>query len=73
MNNAIKKKPTPKIQQSEYEEAAESYMGWCIECAEFTRDETEPDAEGYDCPKCGSDNTVVGAEDALVAGLFEFA
>lgn len=45
-------------------------MGWCTECNEFTRDMTEPDAEGYKCPVCDG-MTVMGAENALISGLIE--
>lgn len=38
---------------------------WEAKCKKFTRDCTEPDAEGYDCPKCGG-KTVMGAENALM-------
>lgn len=61
-----------KIQLCDYLAARENYKGWCPECQEFTRDMTEPDAEGYDCPVCGG-NTVIGAEDAMMGGLFEFS
>jgi len=54
----------------EYEEATEGYMGWCTNCQGFTRECTEPDAHGYDCPQCGLDN-VSGAEDALLCGIIE--
>lgn len=60
-----------KIDEDEYLEATESYSGWCTSCKEFTRENTEPDAEGYDCPKCLERN-VVGAEDALLRGFIEF-
>ena len=59
------------ISQADYEEATELYRGFCTVCEAFTRDETEPDAHGYDCPNCGQ-STVVGAEDALLEGLIEF-
>ena len=59
------------INQVDYLEAAEQYLGWCTECEEFTRDCTEPDATGYDCPECDG-HTVVGAEQALLEGLFTF-
>jgi Zn finger protein HypA/HybF involved in hydrogenase expression len=64
-------KATP-ISQAEYELAREQYDGWCHVCKDFTREETEPDAEEYDCPECGG-NTVTGAENALIAGLIELA
>ena len=46
-------------------EARAGYEGWCTECEEWTRDCTEPDAEGYDCPVC-EENTVIGAEMYLM-------
>ena len=62
----------PKITQERYEEACESYEGWCKVCQDFTRAECEPDADKYPCPECKA-NTVVGAENALIMGLFEFS
>lgn len=57
----------PKVTEAEYLEATEGYMGWCPFCLEFTRPQTEPDAEGYDCPEC-KQNCVMGAEQALLLG-----
>lgn len=51
----------------EYQGACDDYMGWCVFCCEFTRPQTEPDAEGYDCPECGL-NSVMGAEQAVLLG-----
>jgi len=53
-----------KITESRYSEARSSYEGWCVECLEFTRSQTEPDAQDYDCPQCEED-TVIGAENLL--------
>ncbi len=53
-----------KITESRYSEARSSYEGWCVECLEFTRSQTEPDAQDYDCPQC-EENTVIGAENLL--------
>ena len=64
--------PATKVAESDYLDATDSYTGWCTNCKEFTRDCTEPDAEGYDCPECEK-NTVIGAEDALLQGLIEFS
>jgi len=50
-----------------YEAATENYEGFCTRCQKFTRDCTEPDAEGYDCPCC-KQLTVMGAEQALMVG-----
>jgi len=60
--------PATKVAESDYLDATDSYTGWCTNCKEFTRDCTEPDAEGYGCPEC-EQNTVIGAENALIAGL----
>lgn len=54
----------------EYLEMEDDYQGYCTACREWTRDATESDAEGYDCPACGCD-TVVGAGNALLLGLVE--
>lgn len=59
------------ITRAEYQEAREGYLGWCTGCEEFTRETTEPDAEGYDCPKCEG-ATVIGVENALCEGRFTF-
>jgi Zn finger protein HypA/HybF involved in hydrogenase expression len=59
------------VSEEEYVQAVDDYRGWCTHCKEFTRDMTEGDAEGYDCPKCDQ-NTVVGAENALIMGLIDF-
>lgn len=59
------------IPEARYLEATEAYEGWCSLCEEFTRDMTEPDAEGYKCPVC-QDMTVMGAENALIMGQFTF-
>lgn len=53
------------ITMDRYHEVRGGYEGYCTECEEFTRTQTEPDAEGYDCPACGC-NTVIGAEVALM-------
>jgi hypothetical protein len=58
--------------EQDYLDAVESNTGYCITCKEFTRECTEPDAEGYDCPECGK-NTVMGAEQALVCDLLTFS
>lgn len=59
------------ITEAAYLEAVEAYMGFCVgTCKEFTRDMTEPDAEGYNCPMCG-EATVMGAEQALIVGQIE--
>ena len=59
------------ISQEMFEEAVSGDCGWCTNCLSFTRDETEPDAIGYDCPCC-EENTVMGAEQALLTGEIIF-
>jgi hypothetical protein len=58
------------VDESEYIEATENYTGWCPVCEEFTRDDTEPDAEDYRCPSC-DERHVMGAKFALICGLIE--
>ena len=54
----------PRFNEETYLELEENYQGFCTKCEEVTRDNTEPDAEGYDCPHCGQ-NTVIGAMEYL--------
>ena len=51
--------------EEEWLEYRESYQGYCTNCEEWTRDQTEPDATDYDCPVCG-ENSVIGAEMYLM-------
>lgn len=64
------KEPWP-VTEEEYANSSNNYIGWCTECHEFTRECTEPDAEGYDCPKCRG-FSVMGAEQALLSGTITF-
>lgn len=57
-----------KVREESYRDATEENLGWCTNCKEFTRDQTEPDAEYYECPECGM-RTVFGAEEALLRGI----
>jgi len=59
-----------EISADEYEHYRDIYQGYCTNCKEFTKDGTEPDATGYDCPQCEKP-TVMGAEEALMCGEFE--
>ena len=60
-----------QITEEMYQMAVESNSGWCTACGEFTRDNTEPDAEEYNCPQC-EENTVMGAEQALLLDEITF-
>lgn len=60
-----------KVKVEDYNEAVDQYLGWCTVCKDFTRDSTEPDASGYDCPEC-EENSVMGAENALILGVIIF-
>jgi len=51
-----------------YMAARSNYEGWCTECKDWTRECTEPDAEGYDCPECDQ-QTVIGADLYLLRYL----
>lgn len=55
---------TVKISVARFREAIRCYEGYCLDCGEFTRETTEPDANGYDCPVCEG-RKVVGAENLL--------
>lgn len=57
--------------EADFMDMRESYQGFCTACQKFTRDSTEGDARGYDCPVC-EQNTVIGAEEALIDGEIEF-
>lgn len=59
-----------KIRFARYQNAVDNYEGWCKTCQRFTGDQVEPDAEDRECEECGEDS-VVGAENALVEELFE--
>ena len=59
-----------KISEEEYLDNEDSYMGFCTNCNEFTRCETEPDAEDYDCPEC-EDDSVIGAMTAMMEGYIK--
>ena len=54
-----------------FKKMCEEYKGYCTNCKKFTRDCTEPDATGYDCPRCKK-NTVMGAEQAMIEGYISF-
>lgn len=58
--------------EEQFIEAAESNLGYCKVCKEFTTDFAEPDARGYACKECGEAHSVFGAEEALLMGLVEF-
>ena len=58
------------LHEAEVRQADRDSQGWCLTCEEFTRDCTEPDAEDYDCPKCG-ENQVVGAQQAVLLGAVD--
>ncbi len=60
----------PTITIDCYMSATDNHMGWCPECEDFTRDSTEPDAQGYDCPVCDG-HAVMGAEDAMIQEEFD--
>jgi len=62
----------PKISERRYREACREYEGWCTACGDFTTCEVEPDAVGYRCDCC-DENTVMGAEEALLCGEFIFS
>ena len=56
-----------KISMEEYQACSEEYMGYCLDCQDFTAHQVEPDARNYECPKCG-ELRVFGAEEAMMMG-----
>jgi len=56
------------VSEDYYHEMTDSCQGYCSTCGDFTRDTTESDARDYDCPQCG-ENTVMGADEAMLEGL----
>lgn len=60
-----------QISVEEYHSLEDSYQGYCKVCDDFTRDCTESDAEGYDCPVCESKDSVVGVGNALLMDLLD--
>jgi len=59
------------VNESDYQDAQESNMGFCTFCKAFTTDSCEPDARRYKCDVCGYP-TVYGAEEALLQGMITF-
>lgn len=64
---------TTIVSQDDYVDATENYLGWCTVCEAFTRENCEPDCRDYNCEQCGYEHSVMGAEEALMEGLLEFA
>jgi hypothetical protein len=47
-----------------------NYDGYCTKCGSIQHGNTEPDAEGYECSKCG-EMAVLGMDNALCMGFIE--
>ena len=60
------------ISEDRFSEATENYEGFCTVCNDFTTGQCEPDARKYHCESCEND-TVYGAEEALIMGLISFS
>jgi len=58
------------LTDSQFAYASDQFEGYCTHCKALTRYQTDPDAEGYDCPDCGR-WTVMGIDQALIHGLIE--
>ncbi len=58
-----------KIKVEDYNDAIDQNIGWCTVCDDFTMEAVEPDATNYFCEMC-EENSVMGAENALLEGLF---
>jgi hypothetical protein len=61
----------PTVDLSTFMEATEEDLGWCPRCVAFTTSMCEPDAQDRTCDDC-SHACVVGAEMAMVSGMFTF-
>jgi hypothetical protein len=61
--------PIPKLSIDDYQEMDYCSQGVCKACGAINGD-CEPDAEDYPCDDCG-ENQVVGAQNALIEGMFE--
>lgn len=60
-----------KLTERRYHKLCASYAGYCEYCDKVTRSSgVEPDARGYDCPKCNKMG-VMGMENALIEGCLE--
>ena len=68
LRGIIEMKPIyPTLEAVGVEMSDDSYLGWCINCGDWTHDSCEPDARNYICPECGL-NTCFGAEELVVSG-----
>ena len=55
-----------KMTEHQLMELDNENAGYCHHCDEVTRDSgVEPDAEGYECPKCG-EFAVMGMQQAVL-------
>jgi len=61
---------TLKITESEYHQHRNDYNGFCTECGAIAFGDTEPDAEYYECEKCG-EQAVMGIEQAMLHGIID--
>jgi len=59
-----------KVSMARYEAAVEGYEGYCAACKKWSAECCEPDARGYECPRCEQPK-VYGAEEAMMMGLVE--
>lgn len=59
------------LTEEEYLEYVDTDAGYCTTCNDVTSfDGVEPDAENYECHKCGK-LTLMGIENAMVCGHIE--
>lgn len=63
MSHLFRKGKQPTLER--IQEADDANEGWCSTCNDWTRGETEPDAEEYECPVCG-ENSVYGTLAVLM-------
>lgn len=61
-----------RLTEAEFQQFDNENAGYCSTCDEVTKDScVEPDAEDYECPKCG-DFSVMGMQRAIICGYLSF-
>lgn len=71
LEHLLKTEAHMKMKAKTFETKSENYDGYCSSCDAVTqKGGVEPDAQGYECPKCKK-KTLMGIDEALMAGHLE--